>query len=476
MQQPCLNIKPSQLCTRPSDHSLTICDTDAFSAEVIWPSNWESELWDCVRDMATLPSTTTYMGWLAKWTGNCNESKLRAEQLAPLFNLSISRRAMWLQVDVVCSVVNELFIPLLHDLPELLPIMADVQRRHDSMRRSYKSGLRTSPSAPLALLEVKQLSFACLRAQLRELLPAAVIADRTRLSFEHRPPSLMEMAEPQKDLAYTASLPSKSNMDADSPPGTEGRAVAEALRHCQVTHVLNWSLHPLEAVISYRYRFVFADNVKAGSVSTRHTLYAALNVSWQHKSKGLTEVCQRHVCGNDGRCLWRTSTLCLTWANASRLFKFGMARDPVRKFESGVRQIWAKSLQNHSADEILAMQLALPRGEWLNTHLQPNTWRLSAALFEGGSSEMAPLDFIGKVEEMDRDWNFTVKHGMSGLNASQQGLMLPMPHIHSSNLALSKFGKNSTLSPAGIRLMCNSDAYKWEWKCLKYQLPPECAE
>ena len=79
---------------------------------------------------------------------------------------------------MLCSVVNKLFTPLVHDLPALVPLMAEVQRRHDRMIELFLA-YHTHASAPLVLQEDdRQLSFACLRAQLLDLLPAAIAMDR----------------------------------------------------------------------------------------------------------------------------------------------------------------------------------------------------------------------------------------------------------------------------------------------------------
>jgi len=115
---------------------------------------------------------------------------------------------------------------------------------------------------------------------------------------------------------------------------------------------------------------LWLDNPKAGSTSTR---------SWL----------KEHGFGG-----WHPQSSNLTQSFIDRAFVFSIVRDPVKKFESGVREAHAqdKRLRKYSADELLDFVLAKESGwkkslknltrehaaTWQNKHLQANAWRLSA--------------------------------------------------------------------------------------------------
>ena len=88
----------------------------------------------------------------------------------------------------------------------------------------------------------------------------------------------------------------------------------------------------------------------------------------------------------------RTTTECVQEDEAKDLFVWSVARDPVEKFQSGVRQAWLFShgkYSNLSADELMSKQLQMPLGQWVNEHLQPNTFRMTGQYSDG--AEVRPL-------------------------------------------------------------------------------------
>ena len=162
------------------------------------------------------------------------------------------------------------------------------------------------------------------------------------------------------------------------------------------------------------------------------------------------------------------------------MFAFSSVRDPVAKFESGVRQIWARGgkLWNMSADELLWRQLAMPVGEWIDEHAEPNTWRLSGRLRGGATLK---LDFVLKLEEIDEAWPIAaaeiVKKAAArpDARAFAAALVAPFPAQHlNQRSARSATGRSSRLSDPMIRRMCDSPHYADEWRCFDYKRPDAC--
>lgn len=133
------------------------------------------------------------------------------------------------------------------------------------------------------------------------------------------------------------------------------------------------------------YGFAFMDNVKAGSSTVRNHLRHHLGQSW---------ICNnRTTCGPfDKKHMIRerrTRVSDLTEQELDAVFTFSFVRDPVAKFESGVRQAHVQrksTVKGLSADEMLYSILRKANvsrstkfgSYFLNEHLQPSTYRLGA--------------------------------------------------------------------------------------------------
>lgn len=251
--------------------------------------------------------------------------------------------------------------------------------------------------------------------------------------------------------------------------------------------------HYIDSFISLNHHFAYADNVKSGSVVIASRLRQILNVSFANPlgdrfTHGKGTECFSH----DRKNIRRSTTNCITMDDIEELLLFSIVRDPVAKFESGVRQAWSQSvgLQTSSADTILARQLASFSADtiltrqlasynhagtvpWVNEHLQPSTWRLSGRIGGGLSADM---NFIGTLETLANDWPEIVKNFANLDNDEAIKLLKPLEQDHSSGRFVGPTGKSSLLSDKGIRRMCASDLYGSEWRCLGYPLPKACQD
>jgi len=230
-----------------------------------------------------------------------------------------------------------------------------------------------------------------------------------------------------------------------------------------------YGVHYMDAVASKLHKFMFIDNVKAGSTSIRSLLSGSLQRSWTNTD---FEGCTRQ--GYWGR--YSTGD----FAEQAELFKFASVRDPVAKFESGVREAKAQQpgkFQGMTADEMLDWQIEAWRdaqeagdnamGPWINEHLQPSTFRLFA-FGSGENPSLVQLDFIAKIEHMEDDWPAIVE-SMENIDEATKSTLLQIKHANSR-----PHDAASKLSPAGIKKMCESEVYKFEWTCFDYTLPAEC--
>ena len=177
-------------------------------------------------------------------------------------------------------------------------------------------------------------------------------------------------------------------------------------------------------------------------------------------------------CSTGDRACSRLSTRCLRRADAQRLLLFSFVRDPVAKFESGLRQFYHDDpgAERLGADAILRKQLAADH--WLNEHLQPSWWRLCGADADG---QFLPLDYVGRLESFEEDWNRIVKL-MPGADAKLRShYTRPLSAANRRTV-----GNTSVLSDEGRRLFCRSGLYGEEYAFLRrlgvpYELPSACA-
>ena len=252
--------------------------------------------------------------------------------------------------------------------------------------------------------------------------------------------------------------------------------------------------HHINVVYSDAHMFTFLDNVKAGSTTIRELLGHSLGDSWFKMRDGDKQnfgagnsstyeekkAAQKLSAQKESKRLLRYVTTDYTLAQLNATFKFSMARDPVEKFESGVRQTWFQNpaLANLTADELLDKQLAMPFGSFLNEHLHPTTYQLSGwskrAAAGGwrasgwsarGIGAMA-LDFVGALETFNTDWKDVV------------GKISRISKVQRKRLLETKIGNSrhdvegrSRLSEAAVQRMCTSEMYGDEWRCLGYASP-----
>lgn len=298
------------------------------------------------------------------------------------------------------------------------------------------------------------------------------------------------------------------NRNSRSSSGTrkskrgKGRSNLNGFERAAVYNKCNarWShiRHHTSVVYSDAYKFTFLDNVKAGSTTIRGLIGHSLGVSWfkprdhqpgqQASSAAIAfggktyDEIRAFEEGSEFKRLLRHTTTDYMLAQLNATFKFSMARDPVAKFESGVRQAWVqnKELANLTADELLDKQLSMPSGAFLNEHLQPTTFHLSgwAKLKQAGRGSWRAsgwsargygamsVDFIGALESFDEDWQDVVDR-FSGLSKQQKYHLLQTQFSNSRHDVEGR----SRLSDAAVRRMCRSETYGDEWRCLGYPSP-----
>lgn len=235
-----------------------------------------------------------------------------------------------------------------------------------------------------------------------------------------------------------------------------GFDVARLWNKCK-TNLKRYGTHYIDSVASRQHNFLYIDNVKAGSSTIRYMLEQNLKIDWMH-----TDIKVARPTGQGGRYSSRD------FNDTTRMFRFSVVRDPVAKFESGVRQAKAQNPRdfvNMNADEIL--KDVMTKGRFTNEHLQPSSFRLSA--YDASTPpSMHNLDFIGKVEEIEHDWPIIID-SMENLEEETRKRMKVL-HKMNSRTAHS----DTRLSEAAIRQMCKSDMYRLEWECFGYDIPKVC--
>ena len=236
--------------------------------------------------------------------------------------------------------------------------------------------------------------------------------------------------------------------------------------------------HRTDSVLSDDLKMVLVDNVKAGSQSARGRFKDVAGVHWQHWDARFRE--RRKTCAG---CCDRTTSACLSPSVAREYVVWSIVRDPVAKFESGVRQIWAMGGPDAllSADELMAKQLRLPPGAWVDEHAMPSAWRLSGRL--AGDVALPRYAFLASLEELSVDWPaviaLVVDHAPAAIDeprrrALRRALAARLPRKNGHATRNAKTGKSSVLSAASVRAMCASPHYGEEWGCFGYALPEVC--
>lgn len=120
--------------------------------------------------------------------------------------------------------------------------------------------------------------------------------------------------------------------------------------------------HHTDTTVTLKDRMMFVDNVKAGSSTLRGRIKQGFGTTWTDWDSALKP--RKRQCKRGAR----TTTGCVSAEEAAELFVWSSVRDPVSKFESGVRQMWERKGRNRdrSADELLRRQLSLAPGKWID--------------------------------------------------------------------------------------------------------------
>jgi len=237
-----------------------------------------------------------------------------------------------------------------------------------------------------------------------------------------------------------------------------------------------------DAIISEELKILFVDNVKAASSTVRYAL-SKVDLNWCSElairnSNNSTRVLDLSAIG-DQSCLsclscphscQRLTTACLQkGALLNDFFKFSFVRDPVAKFESGVRQAWFQDekLKPFTADELLDLQLS--KQNFINEHLEPSSFRFNNVVGKQGET-LLDFDFIGATETFEKDFT-EVARRLETHHGVKEG-MLEMAATTNQNVR--KHDVRSKLSPAAVRKMCASALYGREWECFGYKKPAVC--
>jgi len=322
-------------------------------------------------------------------------------------------------------------------------------------------------SAPVLIVASKG-GFASMLGHMHDVIARATKSSAIRFDLADR----MAVAEPMLDSTKSSqgielrddgsniqSMPHAGPRAPHAYAGN-GNGFQRALVWGKCSALFKKQLHSTDSVGSQEHRFLFVDNVKAASTSIRTILHNDLQVGWGGHCGHWYPSTLPHT-DTSGKCQ-RLSTADISPAALRDVFKFTIVRDPIAKFESGVRQAWLEdpSLRILSADEILDAQLARPLGSWVNEHLQPSSWRLSGY----NDGQPVHLDFIGSTETLDEDWP-AITNLMQNTTKDISSLGTDNSHSHAAT---------SKLSALGIKRMCASELYGSEWSCFGYQTPHVC--
>jgi hypothetical protein len=236
--------------------------------------------------------------------------------------------------------------------------------------------------------------------------------------------------------------------------------------------------HVNDVVIDDVHKLIYVDNVKAGSSTMRIAMKTLLNATWSCDDSAWKRYASQDCC------TWpasgsniRTTTKCLTAAHDDYTV-FSTVRHPVAKFESGVREAWGDNTPwrdspkaRHgsklkrrfpTADKMLDAQLErwdkLPANTnctttacsplFLNTHLEPNLFRLSGFTSAGASIR---IDFVLRLEHMVDDLK---------QHAREHVALRPLvAAMQIKQRASAPPDSTSQLSPAGVAKFCASSLY-----------------
>jgi len=264
----------------------------------------------------------------------------------------------------------------------------------------------------------------------------------------------------------------ESNFLGKVEPALSGFERAKRFNQCKsstITH-LHSNFHT-DSVISLKHKFIYVDNVKAGSTTIRqkleHVFGIGFDVNEGKNGQLFNDSCIKHF-------RHRITSRCITSEQAADFTVFSFVRDPVRKYESGVRQAWAvnipKGIRHFDANEIFYRQIKQKHRKrgWMNEHFQTSIHRLMTKTMDGN---FLKYDFIGKLENFDEDWKELVQI----LQVSEEDRTALLQHDKGCN-SRRVFQKDSraTLSKTATLDMCNSEFFAGEWDCFDYPRPEVC--
>lgn len=222
---------------------------------------------------------------------------------------------------------------------------------------------------------------------------------------------------------------------------------------------------------------LYLDNHKCASTSIRNLLGSVLSERCHaHCFNAICNVSAGHPCHNlfvpPSAAYTRNPHMSPETLTAARIrkaapFIWTMVRDPVSKFNSGVFQVKLKDkrLRNMTADDILDKLLGAEARSWMQVHpitfghLESNLAHFFEQT-EDGIHVIRLLDYIGKVEDISR--------GAWDAVACKLGIQSNLPHDREEKQP------SDFLSSNGIRRLCGSALYKYDWPCFGYPVPKEC--
>ena len=204
-----------------------------------------------------------------------------------------------------------------------------------------------------------------------------------------------------------------------------------------------FSPHSVDVVIVTSLRLIYVDNAKAGSSLIRSVLLEHADASWDCSDRW------RAIQGCCTEANLRTTSSCIGPEHSDFLV-FSFVRNPVSKFESGVRQAWFQNPDKFSGKDADTMLRDILAGKgWANEHLQPSSYRLS-----GRTRDDLPvqLHFIGRLESIVHDWTSLLQSWAPEF--LEKSLPAMSEHVNSRDREV-----GSMLSPEMVCAFCKSELF-----------------
>lgn len=153
-----------------------------------------------------------------------------------------------------------------------------------------------------------------------------------------------------------------------------------------------------EIVVNHKYKFVYVEVRKAASTSIRRFLKQAFDADFYHG------------CAATNECLIfnkRCSSLCLNKQILQDYFFFTFVRNPANRFLAAYKQLRGHKKRiesNYTKDMREVLLQLLFNHNTADEHIQTQSFALSATVIHADSGFQIPLDFIGRVENIQSDW------------------------------------------------------------------------